>query len=465
MNDGASYSVLSNFVDEPHGCFLEGGLGCTLASTLPGRMVKNMKISRGLGINRHVIKKEKRKQRHHCQHMPTPVSAKKDLATPQNPTFAAVARLRQRRYRSNNNSAAGITEFPLNRGMRAALADRDGDTPAGVAREAWVRPSGTFKPPPVVHGDVSWTSISKKISMREGDLSTAHCSLCGAPTSKHCWCGASLRAGMNAQEFKKCFAFLRHPSNPLHGFVDPEDQRSLREAMVVCSNQLLPRKLSEQESLRTGTFISLFLSIVACDKNIADIAPALVKRDLSALQKAVSQAPKGELFRGGQRPWSGGRQHLASAVIDWDNQYGEHMAELLLTHKRSRNIATTRKAAAEVVDLVVGQEAIPNFGAYRQKRFLEVLCLAGTCNFGGIALADEHLDGSCSTFPLADNTINGLRAVFPTARTEQLQRQGIVALCRISRHTSRGSVTFARMCTNLCFSERERKGIMQLTKK
>ena len=38
-----------------------------------------------------------------------------------------------------------------------------------------------------------------------------------------------------------------------------------------------------------------------------------------------------------------------------------------------------------------------------------------TCNLFGIALAEEHLDGSCDMFPLADNTIKGLRAVFLVA--------------------------------------------------
>ena len=88
------------------------------------------------------------------------------------------------------------------------------------------------------------------------------------------------------------------------------------------------------------------------------------------------------------------------------------MATLLLTHKQSRSTASSRKAAAAIVNCVIHKQTIPNFGAYRQKRFLDVLCLAGSCIFGGIAFADEDLDGSCSMYPVAANTITGLRAFF-----------------------------------------------------
>ena len=118
---------------------------------LPGRMAKGMKATWLLRIHTKVFKKGKRKHgRHHCRHMPKPVSAKIDIATPLNPTFASIERMKKRRQRKKDKSAAKVTQFPLNRGMRAALADNVGDRPSCIARKAWARPKGGLTPPKTV---------------------------------------------------------------------------------------------------------------------------------------------------------------------------------------------------------------------------------------------------------------------------------------------------------------------------
>ena len=128
------------------------------------------------------------------------------------------------------------------------------------------------------------------------------------------------------------------------------------------------------------------------------------------------------------------------------------MATFLLLRHRSRRKAVQAEAVYDIVELVTTCD-LPSFGPYRQKRFLELLALAGTCGFAGMTLKEEDFDVALDIWPLPGNTICGLRRIFPTASTAALQRQGLRLLVRTVRRHGTKTVTVCRMSALVCFGE------------
>ena len=112
--------------------------------------------------------------------------------------------------------------------------------------------------------------------------------------------------------------------------------------------------------------------------------------------------------------------------------------------------------------MVTCQKAIRGFGPYRQKRFLELLVVAGSVLFGGIALTEAHLDAGLSLWPIACNTKEGIRRIFPGASNVSLQRQCIRLLIRSFSHSG-AKMSVPRMSAMLCFQRKEATGVMRLT--
>ena len=140
------------------------------------------------------------------------------------------------------------------------------------------------------------------------------------------------------------------------------------------------------------------------------------------------------------------------------------MATFLLLRQKSRRKAVQAEAVYDIVELVTTCD-LPFFGPYRQKRFLELLALAGTCGFAGMTLKEEDFDVALDIWPLPGNTVCGLRKIFPTASTAALQRQGLRLLVRTVRRHGTKTVTVCRMSALLCFGNKESAGIMNLTRR
>ena len=112
--------------------------------------------------------------------------------------------------------------------------------------------------------------------------------------------------------------------------------------------------------------------------------------------------------------------------------------------------------------MVTCQKAIRGFGSYRQKRYLELLAVAGSVQFGGIALTEAHLDAGLSLWPIACNTKEGIRRIFPRASNDSLQRQCIRLLVRTFSHGG-AKMYVPRMSAMLCFQRKEASGVMRFT--
>ena len=263
------------------------------------------------------------------------------------------------------------------------------------------------------------------------------------------------------QDFANLSAFALHPSNPFRSNLDPGDQQALVNCLWDLGNRELMAPLDDVTCVRTGASVCLYLSMVACDKSIPFVGDDLLKMDLRKLTAAIAQVPKGQLFRGGQRPYAGGSAGLAQAVFDFNREHGVALAHALIRHRQAKSTKAKKTCAFDIVYIIVNQTAIHAFKEYRQKRFIELLSLAGECRSATIALIDAHLDASASIYPSAPNTATGLRRVFPAARNPALQRQGIRFLQRCFARAGCG-LSFARWCAMLCFDRKEASGRLQI---
>ena len=420
---------------------------------------------RQLPIKKGALVKE-RKQKHHVSWLLPPKSCKVDVATPIQPLKQSVRRCAMRRLRQRAGVAAVPPTDVHNNATRAALrcAYQCKGRPAGIERPQWVSNLTVVEVPTVV-GDVSWCALQSRVASRCGTTrSHLFCPMCKASASKQDWCGAALIPDMQPVAFAELFNYIMHECNVLGGLLDPEDQRLLQESMAILSEQTLQHPVDETSAMKLGVRVCLYLSIVASEKSVPFVKQALLAADLRHLCRAIGAVPKGGLYRGGQRPYKLGSTGLVNAIARFEVTSSDRLAELLLLRKKSSSKTVQAEAAYDIVELVTTCD-LPFFGPYRQKRFLELLALAGTCGFAGMTLKEEDFDVALDIWPLPGNTICGLRRIFPTASTAALQRQGLRLLVRTVRRHGTKTVTVCRMSALLCFGAKESAGIMKLTRR
>ena len=412
-----------------------------------------LKVKKKLNVRKHA--------NHHCKNLAKP-SSKKDIATPVTPQHTAIARMRQRLRRANDGCAFKLKELPLNNGIRAALRANKGQRPEGVDERDWAKRACKAKDiPDKVAGDVSWDALRRRVSV----LSSYQywCTKCDAADNRSCYCGASLVTSCDIQTITGFFDYVRHPSNPLWNALDPQDQQRLVACMDVCAKYGAKRVLSELQEIRLAANICLYLSLVACDASMPYVCEALMSMDLKNLSKSIESVPDGKLYRPGQRPFAKGKKGLAQFIVDFNNKKGAQLSHALMQLKKARGRESRHDASRKIMSIVV-HEPQHGFGKYRQKRYLELIVLAGACGFGGIIANDSDWDRGIDIFPVAGNTADGIKSMFPAATNEHLQRQALKLLCRMSAHHG-ARMTVARMAALVCFHCKETSGSMTLIKK
>ena len=154
----------------------------------------------------------------------------------------------------------------------------------------------------------------------------------------------------------------------------------------------------------------------------------------------------------------GGIKALPGAIAKWDKASGWQVADCLKRLRQTQAAQERAEAIRELVSIVVRPTVVQGFGSYRQKRFLEVLALAGACGAVGINISSSDYDYAADIFPSAKNTAKGLRTIFPTAKTKPLQRAGIRCLSRVLSHRG-ANVPFRYTAAMLCFVRREADGV------
>ena len=97
-------------------------------------------------------------------------------------------------------------------------------------------------------------------------------------------------------------------------------------------------------------------------------------------------------------------------------------------------------------------------GAYRRKRFLELLFLAAACGCAGWRVGRRETDAVGGVWPVAAGTAAGLRRIWPGLRSPRLLREGLRALQRALRP---GDVDLPSISALLCFGGKQRKKIIQ----
>ena len=401
--------------------------------------------------------------KHHLLWLKKPKHDKIDLATPTTPLFSSVKRVGMRRWRSRRGMSANVPKSIHNSATRAALSEsiKQSGCPKGIASREWARHSSTRCE--LRRGETSWHSIFQRIVAVRNHISQCYCPCCGAPSLKEDYCGSSLIPDINLKELRSVIKYIMHPQNLLGTCLDPQDQQELQKCFSRFADMpCLSSRVSEVSQLRIASRICLYLSIVGCPSSVDYVAAALLKGSKTALEAAIVAVPHA-VFRGGQRPLMGGRKGLASAVIDFDRIHGAAVARVLLTIKRSRSRGTRCRSVYDLVKIIVSQNAIDGFAEYRAKRYLELLALASTCNFGSISLKESDLDASWSIWPVPANTATGLKRFAPTACNEVLQRQALRLLARIL-HSMGNRVTLCMLSALVCFDCKESSGVMAMIK-
>ena len=411
--------------------------------------------------------------------LPKPKSSAKDLATPTDPPESILNRLRQRRFQQKQGKPSHA--FVLSKAMRSAIHARDGRRPPGLRCKEWpmkclpTNLSSKLRHQPKDH---SWNLVLSKTGRvsqptvppvdRTGrvlqptgsasisrDLCTRWCAICGAPDPSFCWCGASLVPTMHKTAYKQLADFYYNPRNPLSKNTDPPDQRALQKALFDMANK---ETVGAPPMIVLGG-TCLYLALVGKTDSMPHVQQALLAADCKALRQSLEHVDKGELFRGGQRPYSPGKSGLPTALRSFYHNLGSDILPLMNNLQRLRSSTSRAPVVYDLVERVANDTSVKCFGPYFKKRFLEVLCLMGGVRLGGFKLEDAELDFAAAVFPIADNSARGLKRICPAATSDDLRRQGIRSLCRSM--AARGSkISFCRMHAMLCFKQKQDGGVL-----
>ena len=411
--------------------------------------------------------------------LPKTKSAAKDLATPHDPPSSILNRLRQRRFRQKH--AKPIHVFLLSKGMRSAIHARDGRRPPGLRRTEWaMQRLPTNLPSKLQHRpkDHTWNLVLSKtgrvsqptvppvdrtgrVPQPTGSVSVSRhlcthcCAVCGTPDPSFCWCGASLVSTMNDTAYEQLADFFYNPRNPISTDTDPADQRALQKAFFDMANK---ETVGAPPMIVLGG-TCLYLALVGKPDSMPHVQQALLAADCKALRQSLEHVDKGELFRGGQRPYSPGKSGLPTALRSFYHNLGSDILPLMNNLQRLRSSTSRAPVVFDLVERVANDTSIKCFGPYFKKRFLEVLCLMGGVRLGGFKLEDGELDFAAAVFPIADNSARGLKRIFPAATSDHLRRQGIRTLCR-SMAVHGNKISFCMMHTMLCFKQKQDAGFL-----
>ncbi len=149
---------------------------------------------------------------------------------------------------------------------------------------------------------------------------------------------------------------------------------------------------------------------------------------------------------------------MPGAIAKRDKASGWQVADCLKRLRQTQAAQERAHVIRELVSIVVRPTVVQGFGSYRQKRFLEVLALAGVCGAVGVNISSSDYDYAADIFPSAKNTAKGLRTSFPTAKTKPLQRAGIRCLSRVPSHRG-AKMPFCYTAAMLCFQRKEKEGL------
>ena len=403
-----------------------------------------------------------------------------DLATPLTWSFRAAARARQRRVRSAAACPAPAAKaFPWNDACRMALLPVPPSTRA--LRHVWN----------VVHADV-WPE--PPASEREEARRT--CAVCGSPTSRTCICGASFAHTTQEKELALFTAFVRDKCNPCLRADDPEDQAEFAQLFSELSNAHGGAACPPVALLRV-----LFVGAVTGNpQSTAALGPAAF-RGPKAFSKALRQrlARGLPVFRAGQCP-GGSLRDVGAELAAFSRGVAPALAKTLkacaprspaasreaaiadvarqvafcaasaraarparsktacaakptarLARGKTARAAAKKARRASATTMVMG-------GAYRRKRFLELLFLAAACGCAGWRVDRRETDAVGGVWPVAAGTAAGLRRIWPGLRSPRLLREGLRALQRALRP---GDVDLPSISALLCFGEKQRQEIIQ----
>ena len=405
-----------------------------------------------------------------------------DLATPLTWSFRAAARARQRRVRSAAACPAPAAKaFPWNDACRMALLPVPPSTRA--LRHVWN----------VVHADV-WPE--PPASEREEARRT--CAVCGSPTSRTCICGASFAHTTRKKELGLFTAFVRDKGNPCLRADDPQDQAEFAQLFSELSNAHGGAACPPVALLRV-----LFVGAVTGNpQSTAALGPAAF-RGPKAFSKALRQrlARGLPVFRAGQCP-GGSLRQVGAELAGFSRGVAPALAKTLKacaprSPAASREAAIadvarqvafcaasaraarparskTARAAKPTARLARGKKArakktaaakkaarrptMVMGGAYRRKRFLELLFLAAACGCAGWRVGRRETDAVGGVWPVAAGTAAGLRRIWPGLRSPRLLREGLRALQRALRP---GDVDLPSISALLCFGGKQQKKIIQ----
>lgn len=382
--------------------------------------ILDSKKAMGIRVKRELLPKARLHKPHRQVKaaIQTSKSSSIDPATPRAPTKSTLARLRKRRERKSKSTKKPVAKFTVSEAMKAAKSG---------------------KPPP-----------TRKL---KPDLS---CYICLADKPSGCMCGFNLIDQMDGKAYCRFRDFIYNPKNPFLHDTDPEDQRSL-QAMIAkfCSTCTAS---SQHELALTG--VCFFLGCVGSAQSMEDpaVCAALGNRSCASLRSALENRD-GPVFRGGQRPFHRGVRGLADALQEHYKSLGPITVQAMADFRTKRGTGKI-KAVQSLMQAVSGCQ-IFGFGPYFQKKYLELLALAGSIRAGGFQMLDEDWNFGAATFPVAKNSKEGLQLIFPSATTDALAREGIQTLIRALAH--RGTrLPFARIHALLCFLQKDDGGVLRI---
>ena len=355
--------------------------------------------------------------------VPTVQHPRSDLATPVGGAVSetSAARLRQRARRerlAESDDRPALLDFPWNIGCRAF--------------------------------------VKNTTAARKPALDRAGCAVCETSDSRLCICGAAF-ADLTCREKLTSFVrFFRSSSTPVLSEDDPEDQRLL---LTQVSRVRMSAAPGSADMYRCIVRFAAIAALSGRPDVMTELSTALCSGGTDAAVQTACAAICGNrpFFRGGQAHGSLSTEGTPSAIGDFCVIALGELANQLQAW--SVGVGPPRVAAIRAFfTMLRTHSSLLGAGDYWQKRFVEIVLLAGLRSGQAFQASPADVDSVADLWPLGNGTKAAVRLIFPGLPPSKLHQ----ALRVLQRSLGGGTrkVPIVRISAMLCFWSRALGGTL-----
>jgi hypothetical protein len=307
---------------------------------------------------------------------------------------------------------------------------------------------------------------------RPADLTNVKCGLCWSTVAYYCPCGWELAAEHNVDQLVAFGAFAFAAKNPLLRAWDPEDQRQLLAAMRQSCDSAAWVSLSPTQRLQGVASLCCLAGLTGRASTVECAGAAAASMSWSELEDKVKGIVAAGLpvYRGGQHPGSISPAKVAETVRAIDSAVGLALGAALqkLTAQWAEELQARVPASDHVrregildfigvVNSIAEQRLVSGISHYKAKRIVEMLQLAAYGGLASLYAIPKDLRVAHGVYPLPQNSMSALAAIFPTIRSNEHRRAGLRLLQKTLKP---GCFDIPSVVAMLCFWTEQQHGVI-----